>query len=155
MGIVIVGLVHIELSQGHAQLLLLLRPSIFLRGFGVWQRGDLPPVTLPWVLLWLGKHHRLARQVQAVPIAHLVIIYAELALLSGQTGATRRDVIVVPVARGLVDLGVRVGQMFVGAYRARGTACRSEHDRHLSIRAEVYIIMQIDSADNVANLAAS
>ncbi|KAK0156242.1 DNA-directed RNA polymerases I, II, and III subunit RPABC1 [Merluccius polli] len=134
VGIVIVGLVHIELSQGHTQLLL--HPSIFLRGFAVWQRGDLPPVTLPWVLLWLGTHHRLARQVQAVPVAHLVIIYAELALLSGQTGATRQDVIVVPVARGLIDLGVRVGQMFVGAYRAWGTACRSEHDGHLSIRAE-------------------
>lgn len=89
--VIVVGLVHVELCQRGAQVLL--RCSVFIGRRAVWQGGGIPflrlVLVLVDVLLRVGVGGRVAGQVQAVPVAQVVVICAHLALLFHQAVALR------------------------------------------------------------------
>lgn len=101
--VVIVGLIHVELGQRSTQILLF--SSTFFWGAAVWQSGGFFSlwVFLIQILFRLDVDCRLTGQVQTVPVAQLVIVYAHALLLRKAVG--------VP----LVQLRVRVWELLTGA----------------------------------------
>lgn len=103
--VVIVGLIHVELCQRSTQILLF--SSTFFWGPAVWQSGGFFSLwvflILIQILFRLDEDCRLTGQVQTVPVAQLVIVYAHALLLRKAVG--------VP----LVQLRVRVWELLTGA----------------------------------------
>lgn len=84
---IVVGLIHVEFSQGDAQLLL---RHLQVRGLAVWGLrgvvvrgvGTRTLLVLVWIRVGLG--YRLAGEFQTIPAVQLVILCADLALLFDQ-----------------------------------------------------------------------